>query len=267
MEQALVERLTAFNAKNLSPAFDPAAYTLVYGGIDDAKVEAYDIHIENPGRKPNKVFVRQEPRAGPADIRIRFFAEGGEVYVDGSTQIRGLIRVHSNDCRTIIGGDTKQPSPFNVTHWSRGTVVHIGRGTTSNGSNLVAMGERTAILIADDCMFSTGVWLKTSDMHTIVDLATDTVLNRNGNAGDVEIGRHVWVGQDVLVTQGAKIGAGSIIGAKALMRSDAPDKTLWAGVPARQLRENVTWLRAHVMVREELAAVRASLGLEPTAEG
>ena len=114
-------------------------------------------------------------------------------------------------------------------------------------------------------MFSTGIWLKSSDMHAIVDLDTDSMVNRFDNAGDIEIGRHVWIGQDVLITLGVKVGSGSILGAKALVREDAPERTLWAGVPARQLRENVTWLRAHVMVPEELKAVRASLGLAPEA--
>ena len=174
------------------------------------------------------------------------------MFVDGSSQVRGVVRVHADDCRTIIGGDNKQPSPFNITHWSRRTLVYIGRGTTSNGANLVAMGEGAAILIAEDCMFSTGIWVKSSDMHTIVDLATDTMVNRYGNAGDIEIGRHVWLGQDVQVTLGVKVGSGAILGAKSLIREDVPEHTLWAGVPARQLRENVTWLRAHVMVPDEL---------------
>ncbi len=267
MEQALVERLKVFSEGARSAPFDPAAYTLAYGGTDNAHIEQYNIHIENPGRKPNRVFVRHEPRTGPSDIRIRFFAEGGEVFIDGSTQVRGTVRVHADDCRTVIGGDNKQPSPFNITHWSRRTLAYIGRGTTSNGANLVIMGEGAAILVAEDCMFSTGIWVKTSDMHAIVDLATDTMVNRYDNAGDIEIGRHVWVGQDVLVTLGVKVGSGAILGAKALIREDVPEKTLWAGVPARQLRENVSWLRAHVMVPQELEEVRTGLGLEPKAQG
>jgi carbonic anhydrase/acetyltransferase-like protein (isoleucine patch superfamily) len=261
MDQSLVQRLRTFAADNRSTAFDPAAYTLVYGGLDSAEIEKYGIHVENIGRKSNKVFVRQEPRQGAPDVRVRFFAEGGEVYIDGSTQVRGLVRVHADNCVTIIGGDNKQASPFNITHWSRRTVVVIGRGTSSNGAQLVAMGEGAVILIGDDCMFSTGIWVKTSDMHAMVDLETGAMVNRNNNAGDVEIGRHVWIGQDVLVTHGVRLGSGSIFGAKSLVRESAPDATVWAGVPARQLRENVTWLRAHVVGQAELQEVKASLGL------
>jgi acetyltransferase-like isoleucine patch superfamily enzyme len=265
MEQAQVDRINAFCGRARSAPFDPAAFTLAYGGVEDAHIEKYNIHVENPGKKPNRVYVRQEPRSGPSDIRIRFFAEGGEVFVDGSNQVRGTVRQHANDCRTVIGGDNKQPSPFNITHWSRRSLVHIGRGATSNGANLVAMGEGAAILIGEDCMFSTGIWVKSSDMHTIVDLETDTMVNRFGNAGDIEIGRHVWLGQDVQVTLGVKVGSGAILGAKSLIREDVPERTLWAGVPARQLRENVTWLRAHVLLPQELEQVRTSLGLEPKA--
>lgn len=265
MDQALVDRLKGFCEASRSAPFDPAAYTLVYGGAEDAHIEQYNVHIENPGKKPNRVYIRQEPRAGPSEIRIRFFASGGEVFIDGSNQVRGTVRVHADDCRAVIGGDTKQPSPFNITHWSRNTTVYIGRGTTSNGTNIVAMGEGAVVLIGDDCMFSTGCWVKSSDMHTIVDLETDKMVNRNANAGDIEIGRHVWIGQDVLITLGVKVGSGAILGAKALIREDVPERTLWAGVPARQLRENVTWLRAHVMVADELVGVREGLGLPPRA--
>ena len=67
------------------------------------------------------------------------------------------------------------------------------------------------------------------------------------------------------MTLGVKVGSGAILGAKSLIREDVPEHTLWAGVPARQLRENVTWLRAHVMVPQELEQVRESLGLPPKA--
>jgi acetyltransferase-like isoleucine patch superfamily enzyme len=266
MEDAQLGRVNAFRARTLSPSFDPGDYELCYDGIEDARLKPYSFVVENPGKLPNKVFVRRQPKAAaPADLVIRFMASGGEVYVDGSTQIRGLVRHHADGCVTVIGGHNKQHSRFIITHWSKRTLVHLGQGVTSNGVNLVAMGEGAAILVGDDCMFSTGVWVKSSDMHAIVDLATDKMVNRNGNVGDIEIGRHVWIGQDVLITQGVKVGSGAALGAKSLVRHDVPAQTLWAGVPARQLRENVTWMRSHTVMREELAQVRTSLGLSPKA--
>ena len=131
MEQALIERLNSFCDAAHSAPFSPDAYSLAYEGVEDAHIERFNIHVENPGKKPNRVFVLQEPRAGPSEIRIRFFAEGGEVFIDGSNQVRGIVRVHADHCRTVICGDNKQPSPFNITHWSRGTLVYLGRGTTS----------------------------------------------------------------------------------------------------------------------------------------
>jgi acetyltransferase-like isoleucine patch superfamily enzyme len=262
MQDITLQRINSFAEANMSAPFDPSLYELVYEGSEPAELEEFNIHVENPGRKTNRVFVRTEDRKGPCDIRIRFFAADSEVYVDSSTQVRGLVRVHAPGCTTVIGGDNKQPSPFNITHWSKRSLVVIGRGTTSNGTQLVAMGEDVAILIAEDCMFSTGIWLKTSDMHAIVDLETNTMVNKGGNRGDILVGRHVWVGQDVLVTHGVSLGSGSIFGAKSLVRHNAPQATLWAGVPARQLRENVSWLRAHSITHDELNEVRTSLGLD-----
>jgi acetyltransferase-like isoleucine patch superfamily enzyme len=267
MNEAQLERVNSFRAKTLSTAFDPSAYELCYDGTDAARLEPYSFAVENVAKAPNKVFIRHQAKvAAPADLVIRFMAKGGEVYIDGSTQIRGLVRHHADDCRTIIGGQNRQHSRFIITQWSKRTLVDVGQGTSSNGVNLVAMGEGAVILVGEDCMFSTGVWVKSSDMHAIVDLATDKMLNRNRNAGDIEIGRHVWIGQDVLITQGVKVGSGAVLGAKALVRHDVPANTMWAGVPAQQLRENVTWTRSHTVVAAELAAVRTSLGLAPKAE-
>jgi acetyltransferase-like isoleucine patch superfamily enzyme len=62
---------------------------------------------------------------------------------------------------------------------------------------------------------------------------------------DITIGDHVWIGQNVTILKGARIGKGSIIAACALVHRDIPDKQLWGGVPARLLRENVSWVASH----------------------
>ncbi|WJL94740.1 acyltransferase [Microbacterium sp. ET2] len=53
----------------------------------------------------------------------------------------------------------------------------------------------------------------------------------------VLIKRGAWLGQNVVVMPGVTIGRGSVIGANSVVRSDVPDRTVAAGVPARILRE------------------------------
>lgn len=109
-------------------------------------------------------------------------------------------------------------------------------------------------------MFSTGIWVKTSDMHAIVDLASGEMINSDGTNARVQIGTHAWIGQNALVVQSLSIGAGAILGANSFLNRSIPDCALFAGTPARQLREGVTWLRSHRLVSDELEVVRNRLG-------
>ena len=46
-----------------------------------------------------------------------------------------------------------------------------------------------------------------------------------------------WLGANVTVLPGVTIGAGAVVAAGSLVRADVPPHTLWAGVPARFIRE------------------------------
>lgn len=85
MQPATLQRINEFAEANMSAAFDPSLYDLVYEGSEPQELEAYSIHVEAPGRKVNRVYVRDEGRKSASDIRIRFFAENCDVYIDSST--------------------------------------------------------------------------------------------------------------------------------------------------------------------------------------
>ena len=216
--------------------------------------------VENPTGVENIILIHPEQSRGAGQLRIRFMGSRNIVVIGQNSLVRGLVRMHADDCATVLAGDNKQPAIFNITHWSKGTTTFIGRETTSNGSQLVLMGQGASILIGEDCMFSTGIWVKTSDMHAIVDLASGEMINSDGTNARVQIGTHAWIGQNALVVQSLSIGAGAILGANSFLNRSIPDCALFAGTPARQLREGVTWLRSHRLVSDELEVVRNRLG-------
>lgn len=52
----------------------------------------------------------------------------------------------------------------------------------------------------------------------------------------ITVGDDSWIGAGAIILPTVKIGKGVIIGANSLVRKDCPDYTVWAGVPARQVR-------------------------------
>ena len=55
------------------------------------------------------------------------------------------------------------------------------------------------VTIGDDCMFSTNIFIKPSDGHTIIDKKTNKIINYPKN---ITIGDHCWLGRDVVVLKG-----------------------------------------------------------------
>jgi maltose O-acetyltransferase len=53
----------------------------------------------------------------------------------------------------------------------------------------------------------------------------------------IVVGDGAWLGANVTVLGGVTIGEGAVVAAGSLVRSDVPPHTLWAGVPARFVRE------------------------------
>jgi hypothetical protein len=115
-----------------------------------------------------------------------------------------------------------------------------GCNSTAVGVAIELAGEGSSMLIGDDCMFSSGIWLRNHDMHTIFDLATDETLNQPQETVTIE--RHVWFGADACMVRG-NIGYGSIVGARSMVTSNVPPTTLVVGTPARIMRTGVCWTR------------------------
>jgi acetyltransferase-like isoleucine patch superfamily enzyme len=114
----------------------------------------------------------------------------------------------------------------------------IGSNASFTYETKFHMHEPSSLTIGQNALFSDGVYITTSDMHSIIDVETGHRLNYSK---DVRIGDHVWLGMHVTVMKGSSIGSGSIIGACSVVAGDIPDLCIAAGQPARVTRRGVTW--------------------------
>lgn len=105
----------------------------------------------------------------------------------------------------------------------------------------VLAAEGQSVFVGDDCIISHAVMIRTADPHLIY---SSTSLKRINLANSVIVGDHVWIGQGVLILKGTFIGSGSVLGANAVISGKSvKSNSIWAGNPAKCIKENVFWCR------------------------
>jgi acetyltransferase-like isoleucine patch superfamily enzyme len=120
-----------------------------------------------------------------------------------------------------------------------GCTIKFGDRTTMQRHGHVAVTEpNRSIIIGEDCMFSFDVDIRNGDSHAIFEAATGKRINY---AKDVHIGNRVWLGAYSQVLGGANIGENAIIGIRSLISKPFPAGCIGAGIPAKVVREGVTW--------------------------
>ncbi len=206
--------------------------------------EAAALGIEHLGG-PELTVVVTGPTRRLGNIKVHSAGKNNVIFFDNARwdgQCFGNIRILGSDCLVFfndIGGgyvaihDLLMRSDRQILYW--------GTGSTAVGISMELEGEDAMLAIGDDALISSGVWVRNYDMHALHDLRSGAQINRR--PGDVILERHVWLGQDALLLCCPRIGMGSIVGARALVRGRLPPRIVAAGVPARVIRENVSWGR------------------------
>ncbi|NBB78499.1 MAG: hypothetical protein GVY36_03520 [Verrucomicrobia bacterium] len=195
----------------------------------------------------NKLSVSRGSRLRTCDVKIRSSGieiEGRDCHVsigEGTYVLDSKIEVRGSGCRLIIGRNVRIRHAHLLVQ-DRGTWLEIGEGTTMTGPRFMVAGSDVGIRTGEDCMIGVGVAVRTSDMHSILDVASGKRVNEDRS---VSIGDHVWLGESTQLMKGAEIGSDCVIGAGSLVIGRlAGEGRVYAGRPAREVRRGVTWDRA-----------------------
>ena len=90
----------------------------------------------------------------------------------------------------------------------------------------------SSIKIGDNCAISHDVTIMDGDGHK---------LDSKEKNSPVEIGNHVWIGTRVAILKGVHIGNGAVIASGSVVNKKVPENSLVGGVPAKVLKNNVSW--------------------------
>lgn len=162
----------------------------------------------------NKIFLDQ--RFHDKKLTINFLGENSTLSIGKNCNIQGVITISNN------------------------SHVFIGDNFSSTGGVTILARDECHVSIGNDCMFATSILIRTSDEHSIYDIATDILINHNK---DVSIGNHVWICDNVLVLKGSIIEDGAVIGARSLVSGLIDKNSLAVGSPAKVVKRNIYWSR------------------------
>ena len=118
--------------------------------------------------------------------------------------------------------------------WSegRGSIVLGNSVYIGPYSVLFGAGE---IEIGNDVLISPGVII-VSHQHSY-DVPSTIMRCQPTQFNKVVIEDNVWIGANAVILPGVSVGRGSVIGAGAVVKGEVPPFTLFAGVPARLIKE------------------------------
>ena len=129
-----------------------------------------------------------------------------------------------------------------VTLWleDRECGLTIGNKTELYGYTTISVLEpRSQVTIGNNCLLSFSIDIRTSDSHSIIDVATDKKIN---HAKNISIGNHVWIGEHVIILKGVAINDDSVVAAGSVVTKSTDEKgIIIAGNPARIVKRHITW--------------------------
>jgi len=172
------------------------------------------IYLKNQG----KIIVRGKLFLGTFTNRVALNPSGKgvlRIYKGGKFTIDGVVRI-ARDVKVYIAGD-----------------LHISSDTYINPNSLIFC--RTKITIGSGCAISWNCEIVDDDMHEIISL------KGFNKAAPIIIGNRVWIGSNCKILKGVTIGDNSIIAAGSIVTKNVPPNTLYGGVPAKLIKENIDW--------------------------
>jgi hypothetical protein len=261
-EACLVRLLTPAVSAVRADSFADCDFTLYTGR--DAESHALGVRVTSG---PELTLVVTNPLRPVGDIRVQTGGIGNLLFVDNrgwSGSLHANIRILGSDSAVLFNdpGPGGYVALTDLFLRSNGQLLFWGRGSTAVGCSLEIEGAGQAVIVGDDALISNGVWIRNDNMHALHDLRTGAQIGRPPVTTVIE--RHVWLGQDALLLGCERVGMGAVVGARALVNRSIPPCVVAAGVPARVLREGVSWGRDRNAMTQ---AERAMLDLPPLAAG
>lgn len=161
------------------------------------------INIENGKLAINRFITRKDPFIGNL-----------EMYENSELNVNNTFFIHSG-CDIMV---------------FKGAKLNLGSGYINRYCKIRCYEE---ITIGEGVAISENFNIWDDDAHQII--------NGRKSKKPIVIGNKVWIGTNVTILKGVTIGDGAVVAAGSVVTKDVPPKCLAAGIPAKVIKENVSW--------------------------
>ena len=169
---------------------------------------------------------------------ITFTGSNNVLYCEEGVRLESCKISFAGNNGLVILGKSKHAYHLHLSVNNNCSIV-FGRDVYFNGCLNAIASEECSIVIGDHALISFGIWMRTAGPHLIYDASSFKRINKSKN---IIVGDHVWIGQNAMILKGSLIGSGSIVGAMSVISGKTiPSNTVWAGNPAKLVKDNVFW--------------------------
>lgn len=201
------------------------------------------LHINGTGNRV--VFIKNgEEIPPPQTVSVNIDGNNNyiEIHVSDTIKELNVVAIGNNDI--IWMKQTKNIIDRATLIAENGGIIEIGEDFSAEPDTVLYAngGKGRKISVGNDCMFSHGILVRTSDGHKILDAKTGKPLNW---PKDIRIGNHVWIGARAVLLKGTVIPDDCVVGACSVVTKEfSKTGRIIAGNLAKIIsRKTITWSR------------------------
>lgn len=183
----------------------------------------------------HKVFFERNP-----NFKLTFQGENNLLIVPMDAKLmNSKINFSANNGICYLQNTRNKQIVLNLSIWENSSFI-MGEGCSFNGFLNAIASENRNIIIGNRVMFSFGIWIRTSDVHVIMDIDSKKIIN---HGKDVVVGNDVWIGQGASLLKGAMVGSGAVLGYGSILTKKLPSNCIGSGAPVKVTKQNIIWNR------------------------
>lgn len=185
----------------------------------------------------NNIFSNQSLSLRGTNIKVE--GNNNTIIIESGVVLNNVkISITGNNHKLILQKNVRFNNNGGIRIEDENNSLNIGCNTTIYSAFFALGDKNTSINIGKECLFSVNIILRTYDSHSIIDLTSHKRINQGKN---IVIEEHVWIGNGVNILKGVTIKKDSIIGTQSIVTHNIPNNVVACGIPARVVKENVTW--------------------------